>query len=178
MKAKTVFLALLICFITASDAIAYTATGTISGRIISTSIVVNNQNLGNIVANNTVYYYWNGSALSYVEDNTTASDVYPFAIVDFATDSGYVEVAVGTNKSLPSTAKILIDNDKTPNESTLADATQIQITGNGNTAQLTYQGENGDGRIAYTSDGMVYVFINTGDAATGDINVDIVVTAT
>jgi len=178
MKTGTLLLALLICLITISNSNAYTATGTISGRIVSTSIVVNNFDLGNIVANNTVYYYWNGSVLNYVEDNNTASDALAFAVIDFASDSGYVEVGLGTNKTLPSTATILIDNDKTPNSNTTVDSSQIQIVGNGDVAQITYSGENGDGRMSYSTDGMVYIFVNTGNATNGDINVDIVITAT
>jgi len=139
---------------------------------------VNNQNFGNIVANSTLYYYWNGSALNYVVDNTTANDISAFASVDFATDSGYIEISIGTNNTLPSTARILIDNDKTPNIDTSMDATQIQIEGNGDTAQISYYGEGGDGKITYSSDGEVYVFVNTGDATSGDINIDLTITAT
>jgi len=178
MNRKTVFLALLIAsLVSLETAVAYTATGTISGRIISTSIVINNQNFGDIVANDSVYYYWNGTAITYVSDNTAATDISEFATVDFATDSGYVNVSIGTNKTLPSTTKILIDNDNTPNSNTGIDSTQIQLEGNGNEAHIDYLGENGDGRITYSADGQVYVFINTGQATNGDISVDIVLTA-
>jgi|GEM_PF-2738669 hypothetical protein len=178
MNRKTVFLSLLIVsLVNFETAATYTTTGTISGRIISTSIIINNQNFGDIVANDSVYYYWNGTIITFVSDNTAAFDISEFASIDFATDSGYVNVSIGTNKTLPSSTKILIDDDNTPNNNTGIDSSQIQLEGNENEAHISYLGENGDGRITYSADGVIYVFINTGQATDGDISVDIVLTA-
>ena len=173
-----VLVALLLILATSAAVSAYTATGNISGRIVSTSITVNSQSFGELVANSTLYYYKTNSGVDHVTDGVNASNIVPFASVDFATNSGYVEIELGANQTLPNTAKILVDNDPTPNSNTTVDASQIQITGNeSNKAEITYAGTSGDKRIAYTSDGNIYVFVNTGSAVGGDINVDIRLTA-
>ena len=157
---------------------AYTTVGTNTGRVVSTGITISNQNLGDMVANSSYYYYRNGSATSYVTDGIAATDIVPFASIDFALDSGYVEVSTGANNTLPNTTKLLIDDDIIPNGNSLVDQNQIQITGEVGVATITYSGANGDNRIIYDSDGDVYVFVNTGEATKGDITIDITLTAT
>ena len=70
---------------------------------------------------------------------------------------------------------LLIDDDRIPNINASDDPNKIQITGVN--ASITYSDENGDNRISYTSDGYLYVFLNTGSAENGDILVDIVLNA-
>lgn len=179
MRKGIAALILLIAVATASQAAsAYTATGTISGTIVSTSITISNQELGNMVANDSLYYYWNGSGTNYVTDSSAATNSMKFATVDFATDSGNVNVDVATNNSLPNTAKILVEDDNVPNSNTSTDTSQIQLAGNESMiANIDYAGANSDNKISYNSDGDVYVFFNTGQATEGDANVDITLTA-
>lgn len=159
-------------------ATAYSATGTISGTIVSTSITMSNQELGKMPADQSLYYYWNGSGTNYVGENSTANDAMKFATVDFATDNVNVEVSVTENDSLPETAKILVDNDNTPNTDTTWDANQMQMIGNDSmTAKISYAGASSDNKISYGSDGDVYVFFNTGEATEGTLNMDLTLTA-
>lgn len=159
-------------------ATAYSATGTISGTIVSTSITLGNQELGKMPANQSLYYYWNGSGTNYVEDNSAAGDAMKFATIDFATDNGNVEVSVAANNSLPETAGILVDNDNTPNANTALDADQVQMVGDElMTANISYAGAGSDNKIGYNNDGDVYVFFNTGEATEGSLNMDLTLTA-
>lgn len=156
---------------------AYTATGTITGRIISTTITINNYFLGDLPANSSLYYYETNNSVGYVLENESASDIKAFAEIDFATNSGYVEVSIGSNKTLPNSSKIIIDNDNIP-ENVSEDPNQIQIVGNEmNSAAIAHSGANGDNKIIYGTDGNVYVFLNTGMSTSGNIAVEIVLTA-
>ncbi|MBO8183665.1 MAG: hypothetical protein H0Z28_12910 [Archaeoglobus sp.] len=152
---------------------AISATGTITGRIVSTTIDVQNISFNDLEANQNIYYYKTASGVGSVSLGNQASDMVPFAEIDFALDSGSIQIGLGSNRVLPSGAKIILDDDNTP-DSTSSDPNQVQITGNSqNIAEISYAGENGDSRISYTTDGHLYVFINTGGATSGDINVDI-----
>ncbi len=156
---------------------ATSATGTITGRIVSTTISVNNITLGDLKADPDVYYYKVANGLGSVEINNVASDIIPFATIDFAMNNGYIQISLGKNKVLPNGAKIILDDDKTPDTKEI-DPNQIQITGDAsNQATISYAGKDGDYRISYSNDGFLYVFINTGSATSGNINVDIVITS-
>ncbi|RLI71688.1 hypothetical protein DRO97_09635 [Archaeoglobales archaeon] len=174
---KELMLTLFLILITTIPSTAYTATGTITGRIISTSMTINNYILGDLPANNSLYYYETDSGIGYVFENEAANNIKAFAQIDFATNSGYVEVSIGVNKTLPNTAKIIVDDDNVP-ENTSIDPNQVQIIGNGtNSASIVYSGINGDGKIIYATDGNVYVFLNTGESTSGEVAVDITLTA-
>lgn len=147
------------------------------GEIVATSITVNNQAFGVINAYSDLFYYWNGTSTEYVSENTSAKDIQPFAYVDLGQDEGLVLVEIGENNSLPETTKLLIDDDRIPNLNTSVDANQIQIRGNGSdSSNIVYSGMNNSGEIYYEGDGEIYVFLNTGEAVSGNIKVDIKLT--
>lgn len=147
------------------------------GEVVSTSLTVNNQAFGDIVANKSLFYYWNGTMTKHTTEGNTPEDIQPFARVDLVQDGGYVLVEIGENNTLPESAKLLIDDDRTPNLNNSLDENQIQIEGNGTaSSEIIYSGINNTNRIYYEGDGEVYVFLNTGDAARGNIKVDIKLT--
>ena len=168
-KVLGLLLALVILFIIVNVSSAISATGTITGRIVSTSIDVQNITFNDLEANPNVYYYKKTSGVGSVTLGSQASDIIPFANLDFALDSGTIRISIGDHNVLPHGAKIIIDDDKVPSD-TSQDSTQVQITGDSqNQAVISY----GDS-ITFNSDGELYVFVNTGTASSGNINVDIV----
>jgi len=176
---KVIFIAglFLILSIPIQLALATSATGTITGRIVSTTINVNNILLGDIEANSKLYYYKTAGGIGSVNINHPASDIIPFATIDFAMDSGYIQISLGSDKILPNGVTIILDDDKIPNTKE-DDLNQIQIAGNSwNQATISYAGASGDNKISFSNDGCLYVFINTGSATSGDIDVDIVLTS-
>jgi len=176
-KKVLVIISLLLILLIPPLASAISATGTITGRIVSTTISVSNISLGDFEANPDLYYYKTSTGIGNVNLNYLASDITPFATIDFAMDSGYIQISLGENRILPSGAKIILDDDKIPNSET-SDPNQIQITGDSSSqATISYLGQNGDHRISYDADGYLYVFVNTGSATSGDINVDIILTS-
>jgi hypothetical protein len=171
---KGAMTALLLIVLTIHLSSAISATGTITGRIVSTSINVQNISFNELESNSAVYYYKTSGGVGSVSLNTQASGIVPFATIDFALDSGSVVVSIGDNKTLPSGAKIILDDDPVPS-STSSDPNQVQITGNSqNQAAITYPSQNAE--ITYNDDGNLYVFIRTGTAI-GDINVDILLSS-
>jgi hypothetical protein len=167
----------LFLLILAQGSSAISATGTITGRIVSTSISIQDISFNQLEANPNVYYYRTATGIASVSLNSQAVDILPFATLDFALDSGSIQISIGSNRSLPSGARIILDDDTTP-DSTALDTNQIQITGNSqNEAVISYTGKNGDSRMDYTNDGFLYVFINTGTATSGSINVDLTISS-
>ncbi len=147
------------------------------GEVVSTSLTVNNQAFGDIVANSSLFYYWNGTVTKHVTENTLAEDIQPFAYVDLDQGEGSVLVEIGENNNLPETAKLLIDDDRIPNLNTSEDPNQIQVQGNVTAnSEIIYSGINNSNEVYYEGDGEVYVFLNTGEAASGNIKVDIKLT--
>jgi|Deesub1362A_J573_1020465.scaffolds.fasta_scaffold00266_61 uncharacterized protein YlzI (FlbEa/FlbD family) len=130
----------------------------VTATVTSTQIFVNNQEFGNVTPSVQHYFKSENGPIEKVSDGEVAVDIANFSFIDFSSDSGYVEIGIGENMSLPDTAMLLIDDDKIPNINVSDDSNQIQITGINGTASITYSGENGDNRISYTSDGHIYYF--------------------
>jgi hypothetical protein len=174
---RRIIAACLLLLISVQGSSAISATGTITGRIVSTSINVQDISFNQLVANPSVYYYRTSTGIASVSPSGQAVDIIPFATFDFASDSGSILISIGNNRSLPNGAKIILDDDVTP-DNTASDSNQIQLTGNSrNEAVISYAGKNGDSRIDYTQDGSLYVFINTGTASSGSINLDLTISS-
>jgi len=147
----------------------------VTAVVLSTQIEINNLKFGNISPEKSVFNYIakNGEKME-VSEGSEATNILPFAYIDFANESGYVTLTLGNNKTLPQNTLLIIDDDNIPNSNTQADQSQIQIRGNSeNRSIIVYAGENGDGKIYFTTDGYLYGFINAASAVDGDINVDI-----
>lgn len=186
---RNVFMFLMIISITVGAGVgmgiegvmaAKSGTGTITGTIVSTSITVNAASVGNVEADGSSYYFYRSDGTTGgIGDGASAPGIQAFASVDFGMDEGTVEVSLGTDKTLPNSAKIYLDDDTAPNSNTATDSNQIQLNGDaGNTVVISYAGEDSNNKLNYDSDGQVYAFINTGSATSGGINVDISLTAT
>lgn len=162
--------------------IALTALFTVSaavpedGEVVSTSIIVNNQAFGVIRANSTLFYYWNGNSTESVTESTPAHNIQPFAYIEMGEDKGSIRVNIGENNSLPKASKLLVDDDRIPDLNISEDPNQIQIQGNGSDTNILYSGVNSTNKIYCEGSGKLYVFLNTGDAARGNIKVDIKLT--
>jgi hypothetical protein len=70
-------------------------------------ISFNNIEFGDITANESCYYYPSHSGTKCVSDDIPASDIQPFASVDFMKDEGCVLICLGANMSLPQSSQII-----------------------------------------------------------------------
>lgn len=159
--------------------------GNVSGTVTSTQIEISNIGFGDVVADFSVYYYVkiDGSPGD-VQEGYTAEGIREFAIVDFEEDSGYVEVGLGVDEGilggsqkLPTGCRLIVDDDPVP-EGFDVDENQIILIGEGGNATINYGGAGGDNKLVFDADGSVYVFLNTGSSVGGDVDVDLVLTAT
>ncbi|RLI72431.1 hypothetical protein DRO97_08900 [Archaeoglobales archaeon] len=132
----------------------------VTATVTSTQIIINSLNFGDIVANESAYYYVNNTneVKSVGENQMTDAKVFAEIIGD-----GVVSVSIGANKSLPYNSIIYLDDDNV----TDVDSTIVVIKGNEN-SQAEIVGNN-----TITAE-KLYVFVKA--VSGGEFNVDVVLT--
>lgn len=129
--------------------------------IVSTQIEINSLNFGDVVANESAYYYVTSEGVASVTENVNATGILPFAIIQ---GGEVVQVSLGTNRTLPFNATLYLDDDTVPASN---DSSMVIIRGNeSNVAEIA--------GISTITANNLYVFMRTGNA--GEFNVDVVLT--
>jgi hypothetical protein len=133
----------------------------VTATVTSTQILINDLEFGDVVDNDSTYYYLTSEGTVSISEGENATGIIPFAVIQ---GGGTVQISLGTNKTLPQNATIYLDDDTVINED---DSSMVIIRGNeSNLAEII-------GTITITAEN-IYAFLKTGNE--GEFAVDVVLT--
>lgn len=134
----------------------------VTATVTSTQIIVNNLEFGDVVENESTYYYLAPDESISIAEGGNATNILPFAVIE---GGGLVTVSLGTNRTLPNNATIYLDDDTVPDED---DSTMVVIKGNSsNIAEII-----GNNTIEAEK---IYAFLKA--KVSGDFTVNVVLNA-